>query len=149
MMRLAFGAWCGRPGRAPKPAAAAGAPPPGAWASRSCTEEGGEGRGPDAGASELEEAPPGQKPFEIRVHRHSFVIVPSKLVATVGCDARLRCAEVSSRPDSRYSFVIVPSKFRIRLATIVYDASSATSNVSSRPDSPWLTSSRAAPRSAW
>ena len=41
-------------------------------------EEGRQGRRPDAGARELEEAPPSQKPFEMSVHRHSFVIVPSK-----------------------------------------------------------------------
>ena len=117
MMRFAFGAWCGRPGRAPKPAAAPGDAAARGLGREVLPEEGGQGRGPDAGARELEEAPPTQKLFEMRVHGHSFVIVPSK--------------------------------FRMRLATIVYDASSATSNVSSRPDSPWLTSSRAAPRSAW
>ena len=50
----------------------------------------------------------------------------------------------SSRGSMRHSFVIVSSKFRIRLASVAYAASSLTSSSSSRGESPWLKYFRAA-----
>ena len=63
------------------------------------------------------------------------------------CMKRRRVRSRSSSEFIGYSFVMVRSRLRIRLATIVWEASSATSSVSSRGDSPMLTSSSAADRS--